>query len=68
MIASPYRCYDYTQEELAELGNGTEDRAICESRPGFVFRDLSEGEESLAPGCGPDCWCCQPSKIQSISL
>ena len=60
MIASRYKCYQYTHEEEASITNEDGEKEMCEAHQGFVF---SKGDDSLAPGCNEKCWCCQPSKI-----
>ena len=44
---------------MNNLGGWTveKEQATCENKQNFIF---SQGDASMAPGCG-NCWCCQPA-------
>ena len=58
-ISGYYDCYHWTPADNAEIGSkGSTTEAkkeVCESKGGNVYTD---GDGSLAPGCG-SCGCCK---------
>ena len=53
-----YECYHWTVDDQSwKSANGASMGEMCERHEGYVY---SQGNETLAPGCGT-CWCCKPA-------
>jgi hypothetical protein len=57
MAANTYRPYNYTAGEQARIASGEDQQKVCEVR-GRIY---TQGDQSLAPGCGTGAWCCAPT-------